>query len=50
MIENLKKNWNINVKNSVMIGDKLSDEKCEIKSNINFYYLDNKFDLFIEYL
>ena len=38
MIENLKKNWNINIKKSIMIGDKLSDRQCAEKSEIKFFY------------
>ena len=37
MIENLKKNWNIDIKKSIMIGDKISDEKCASKSKIKFF-------------
>jgi len=38
MVENLKKNWNINLKKSIMIGDKISDKKCAIKSKLKFLY------------
>jgi len=38
MITNITKNWLIDKKNSFMIGDKLSDEKCALKSKINFNY------------
>ena len=34
MIENLKRNWNINIKRSIMLGDKFSDEKSAKKSGI----------------
>ena len=38
MIENLKKNWNIDIRRSIMIGDKLSDKKCANKSDLKFFY------------
>ncbi len=38
MIEDLKKSWNIDIKKSIMIGDKLSDKKCANKSKIKFFY------------
>ena len=40
MIESIKKKWNIDLKRSFMIGDKLSDEKCSKKSKISFYYFN----------
>ena len=43
MITNITKNWLIDKKNSFMIGDKLSDEKCALKSKINFNYTSNDF-------
>ena len=43
MITNITKNWLIDKKNSFMIGDKLSDEKCAFKSKINFNYASNDF-------
>lgn len=45
MIESIKKTWNIDLKKSFMIGDKLSDEKCSRKSNIDFFYFNK--NLFI---
>ena len=38
MVENIKKNWHLNLNKSFMIGDKLSDKKCAEKSNLNFHY------------
>lgn len=40
MILNAKKKWNINLKKSLMIGDKLSDELCAKKSKLKFFYMD----------
>ena len=50
MIENLKRNWNINIKRSIMVGDKFSDEKCAKKSGIKFFYPQNKFIKYIKNL
>ena len=44
MILDIMKKWNIDKKNSFMIGDKAIDEKCAIKSELDFYYA--KDDLF----
>jgi len=43
MIESLLKNWDINKKNSFMIGDKKSDYLAAKKSRINFYFAKNNF-------
>ena len=43
MIENLKNNWDIDLKNSFMIGDKLSDELAAKKSGIQFLYSKGNF-------
>ncbi len=43
MIVNITNNWLIDKKNSFMIGDKLSDEKCALKSKINFDYVSDDF-------
>ena len=43
MIKNITSNWLIDKKNSFMIGDKLSDEKCALKSKINFNYVSDDF-------
>ena len=43
MIKNIMSNWLIDKKNSFMIGDKLSDEKCALKSKINFNYVSDDF-------
>ena len=45
MLESIKKKWNIDLKKSFMIGDKISDERCSRKSNINFFYFNK--NLFI---
>ena len=41
MIEDLKKNWDIDLSKSFMIGDKLSDKISAEKSNIYFEYDQN---------
>lgn len=38
MIENLKKNWMVDVKKSIMFGDNMSDQKAAKKSYIKFKY------------
>lgn len=43
MIENIKSNWDLNIKKSFMIGDKISDKLASQKSNIKFYYAKNNF-------
>ena len=43
MIKQLLRKWPTNVQNSFMIGDKLSDEKCALKSKINFNYVSDDF-------
>ena len=42
MINNILSNWLIDKKNSLMIGDKSSDELCAKKSNLKFYYYHEK--------
>ena len=42
MINNILSNWLIDKKNSLMIGDKFSDELCAKKSNLKFYYYYEK--------
>lgn len=42
MIKEVFKNWNIDIKKSLMIGDKKIDEECAKKSKLNFiYYSEN---------
>ena len=41
MIEDLKKNWDIDLSKSFMIGDKLSDKMAAEKSNLYFEYDQN---------
>ena len=43
MIKSLFKNWDIQRKNSFMIGDKRSDYLAAKKSNLKFYYADENF-------
>jgi D,D-heptose 1,7-bisphosphate phosphatase len=43
MIENLKKKWDINLKNSFFIGDKKTDELAAKKSGMKFYYANKNF-------
>ena len=42
MIIDLKKYWNIKIKDSIMIGDKKTDYIAAKKSNIKFYYINDK--------
>jgi D,D-heptose 1,7-bisphosphate phosphatase len=41
MIKNLQKKWNIDMKNSLLIGDKKTDKDCAKKSNIKFFFCKN---------
>ena len=43
MIENIKNNWDLNLKKSFMIGDKISDFKAAKKSKLKFFYAKNNF-------
>ena len=43
MIENIKNNWDLNLKNSFMIGDKKSDSEAAKKSKLKFYYPEKNF-------
>jgi D,D-heptose 1,7-bisphosphate phosphatase len=43
MIEKIKKSWDLNLKKSFMIGDKISDFKAAKKSNLKFYYSSENF-------
>ena len=43
MIENIKNNWDLNLKKSFMIGDKISDFKAAKKSKLRFFYAKNNF-------
>jgi D-glycero-D-manno-heptose 1,7-bisphosphate phosphatase len=38
MVKEVFKNWNIDIKKSLMIGDKRIDEECAKKSKLNFIY------------
>ena len=50
MIEKLKSSWDINFKNSFMIGDKITDKQAADKSGIKFYYAKNNFFNQIKYI
>ena len=43
MIENIKKKWSINLKNSFFIGDKNTDKLAANKSGLKFYYANENF-------
>ena len=43
MLENIKLNWDIDMKKSFMIGDKVSDKLAAKKSTIKFYYATQNF-------
>ena len=43
MIKNIKSKWDLDLKNSFMVGDKKSDKKAAYKSNLKFYYTENNF-------
>jgi D,D-heptose 1,7-bisphosphate phosphatase len=43
MIKNILSNYNIDIKNSFMIGDKKSDFECAKKSNLKFIYATKDF-------
>ena len=42
MIKNILSNWIIDKKNSLMIGDKITDKMCAKKSGIKYYYYHEK--------
>ena len=43
MIQDLKKNWNIDLKKSFVIGDKKSDQLMAKKANLSFKFASNDF-------
>tara|TARA_Y100001970_G_scaffold292668_1_gene435023 strand:+ start:9771 stop:10979 length:1209 start_codon:yes stop_codon:yes gene_type:complete len=43
MVKKIEKNWIINKKKSFMIGDKISDKLCSIKSNLYFEFAKENF-------
>ena len=43
MIKNIFKNWFINKKKSIFIGDKKTDQECAKKSNLKFYFAEKNF-------
>lgn len=50
MVEQLKKDWEIDFKKSYMIGDKRSDELCAKKSKLRFLYVNKNLQQTIKYL
>ena len=50
MVEQLKKDWEIDFKNSYMIGDKRSDELCAKKSKLKFLYVNKNLQQTVKYL
>lgn len=46
LVQNITKKWPINIKNSLMIGDKQSDKKCAEKSKLKFYFSEK--DLYFQ--
>jgi len=38
MLKNILLRWNINIKNSYMIGDSIKDYKCAKSLKLKFYY------------
>ena len=48
MIENIFKNWDIDVKKSFMIGDQIKDFLCAKKSKLRFFYAKKNFFLQIK--
>jgi histidinol phosphatase-like enzyme len=43
MIKEITKEWDIDIKNSIMIGDKISDKIAAERSGIYFEYSKNNF-------
>ena len=43
MIKQLLKKWPIDIKKSFMIGDRLSDQQCAKKSQLNFEFAKKNF-------
>ena len=43
MIENIKLNWDLDLKKSFMIGDKITDKLAAQKSGIKFFYAKDDF-------
>ena len=42
MIKKILSNWIIDKKNSLMVGDKITDKICAKKSGIKYYYFSKK--------
>ena len=43
MIKEIFKNWDISIDKSFMIGDKISDKICALKSGLNFEFAKGNF-------
>jgi len=43
MIKEIFKNWDISIDKSFMIGDKISDKICALKSGLNFEFAKSNF-------
>lgn len=41
MLEEIIVDWNLDIKKSVMVGNKISDKLASIKTNVNFFYSDS---------
>jgi D,D-heptose 1,7-bisphosphate phosphatase len=50
MVEQLKKDWEIDFKKSYMIGDKRSDELCAKKSKLRFLYVNKNLQQTMKYI
>ena len=44
MVKKLLKNWFVNKKKSLFIGDSIVDQKCANKSDIKFYFVEKNFN------
>ena len=43
MVKSIFKKWDIQIKKSFFIGDKISDEQCAKKSNLRYFYAKENF-------
>ena len=44
MLKEIIIDWNINIKKSAMIGDKISDKLASVKTKVNFFYSDKGYE------
>lgn len=44
MLKEIIIDWNLNIKKTAMVGDKISDKLASIKTNINFFYPDKGYE------